>query len=294
MGTVLEELSAAVSALAERVGPAVVGVGGSGSGLVVGAGAVVTNAHNLREGEVTLTFADGRRAPGTVSGADLHGDLAVVAVDTADLTAPAFAELSPVSGSVVVALSNPGGTGVRISMGVVSAVDVAFRGPGGRRVTGALEHTAPLVRGSSGGPVVDASGRVVGIDTHRVGDGAYLALPADDALRQRIDALAQGQTPRRPRLGIAVAPPHVARRLRRAVGLSERPGVLVHAVEQDGPAARAGIGQGDLVVAVGDVAVGDVDDLASALEASAPGQPVVVHLVRGAEELTVTVELPPN
>lgn len=292
MGTVLEELSSAVSDLAERIGPAVVGVGRAGSGLVVGEGVVVTNAHNLREGEIDVVFSDGRRASGSVAGADLHGDLAVVSVDTGGAVPPPFADRPPAPGEVVVALANPAGAGVRVSLGVVSAVDVSFRGPGGRKVTGAVEHTAPLVRGASGGPVLDGRGAVVGIDTHRVGDGAYLALPADEALRTRIEALSRGEAPRRPRLGIAVAPPRVARRLRRAVGLPERDGVLVHAVEDGGPADAAGIHQGDLLVRVGEHEVLDVDTLAAALEDAPAGADVTVQLVRGADELSVTVRLP--
>src|SRR5579862_2761041 len=158
MTQVLEELSSAVSELAGRLAPSVVGVGRGGSGLVVGEGQVVTNAHNLRDGQVTVSFADGRRAEGTVAAADLQGDLAVVSVDTGGAPVPPFSESGAAVGTVVVALANPGGRGVRASVGTVSAVDVAFRGPGGRRVTGAVEHTAPLVRGSSGGPVVDARG----------------------------------------------------------------------------------------------------------------------------------------
>ncbi len=291
MTSVLEDMSAAVSDLAGRIGPAVVGVGRGGSGLVVGDGVVVTNAHNLREGDVAVAFADGRREAGSVAGADLHGDLAVVSVDTASVSAPAFAGAVASPGTLVVALANPGGSGVRVSLGVVSAVDVVFRGPGGRRVSGAIEHTAPLARGSSGGPVLDVTGAVVGIDTHRI-EGAYIALPADDDLRARIDALASGQTPRRPRLGIAAAPRRVARRLRQAVGLPERDGVLVHAVEESGPAAAAGIRQGDLIVRVGGFDVTDVDSLAAALEAAPGGQDVPVDVVRGAEELTVDVHLP--
>ena len=173
----------------------------------------------------------------------------------------------------------------------MSAVDVAFRGPGGRRVTGAVEHTAPLVRGSSGGPVVDARGAVIGIDTHRVGEGAYLAIVADAGLRARIDALGRGEAPARPRLGIAVAPSHVARRLRRAVGLPEREGVLVHAVEEGGPADRAGVRQGDLLVTVGATVVSDVDSLAAAVQHAA-GTTTQVGVVRGAEELSLSVEVP--
>ncbi len=194
-------------------------------------------------------------------------------------------------GDAVLALANPGGRAVRVSVGFVSALEVAFRGPGGRRVRGAVEHTAPLARGSSGGPVVDVLGNLVGIDTHRVGDGFYLALPADEDLKARVDALSRGEVPRRPRLGIAIAPPRVARRLRQSVGLPERDGLLVHAVEEGGAADRAGIRQGDLVVRVAGTSVATVDELAAALESSAPDASVEVLVVRGADEVTVTVDL---
>jgi serine protease Do len=194
-------------------------------------------------------------------------------------------------GDAVLALANPGGRAVRVSVGFVSALEVAFRGPGGRRVRGAIEHTAPLARGSSGGPVVDVLGNLVGIDTHRVGDGFYLALPADEDLKARVDALSRGEVPRRPRLGIAIAPPRVARRLRQSVGLPERDGLLVHAVEEGGAADRAGIRQGDLVVRVAGTSVATVDELAAALESSTPGASVEVLVVRGAEEVTLAVDL---
>ncbi|HZU81029.1 MAG TPA: S1C family serine protease [Acidimicrobiales bacterium] len=292
MASVLEELSAAISAVSEAVASSVVGVGRGGSGAVVGDGVVVTNAHNLRSEAVTVSFPDGRRVDGTATGVDGDGDLAVITVDTGDAPPLQLADAGPRSGEVVVAFANPAGAGVRGSLGMVSAVDVSFRGPNGRMVTGAFEHTAPLARGSSGGPVVDSSGRVRGIDTHRVGDGFYLAVSAGAELRARLDALAAGQAPHRPRLGIAVAPPHVAQQLRRSVGLPERPGLLVHAVNAEGPAAAAGIGQGDLIVRVAGIDVADVDQLARALEATQPAVPVAVDLVRGADEMTVTVLFP--
>jgi serine protease Do len=292
MAKVLEELSAAVRSAAENVGPSVVGVGAGGSGAVVGAGVVVTNAHNLRGEETVITFADGRRAAGRATGVDIDGDLAVVAVDTADAPALEWSSKAVGIGDAVLGLANPGGRGLRASVGFVSAVDVSFRGPGGRKVGGALEHTAPLARGSSGGPLVDSDGKLVGIDTHRIGDGFYLAVPATDELRRRVDALGRGEEPARPRLGIAVAPAHVARRLRQSVGLPDRDGILVRAVEDGGPAASAGISQGDLVVAVAGTAVATVDDLAAALAGAPTGVPVELAVVRGVEELTVSVTLP--
>ncbi len=291
MATVAEELSKSVADVAAKVAPSVVGVGAGGSGVVVGAGRVVTNAHNIRREEVVVTFADGRRADGRPAGVDVDGDLAVVSVDTGDAPALPVAGATVRLGDAVVALANPGGRTVRVSVGFVSALDVAFRGPGGRRVRGAIEHTAPLARGSSGGPVVDVLGRLVGVDTHRVGDGFYLALPADEELRTRVDALGRGEEPHRPRLGIAIAPPRVARRLRQSVGLPERDGLLVHAVEEGGPADGAGIRPGDLIVGVAGTDVTTVDALAAALEATDPHAAVEVHVVRGAEEITLRVDL---
>jgi serine protease Do len=291
VATVVEDLSKSVADVAARVAPSVVGVGAGGSGFVTAAGQVVTNAHNLRGGEVVVTFADGRRVQGGAAGVDVDGDLAVVSVDTGDAPALAWSDSGIRPGDAVLAFSNPGGRGTRVTVGFVSALDVAFRGPGGRRVDGAIEHTAPLARGSSGGPLVDSEGRVVGIDTHRVGDGFYLALPTDDALRTRVGSLARGETPRRPRLGIAIAPRQVARRLRRSVGLPERDGLLVHAVEDGGPADRAGIRKGDLIVRAAGTDVTSVDELAAALEGADPASPVELSVVRGADDVTVAVDL---
>jgi len=291
VATVVEELSKSVAEVATGVGASVVGVGAGGSGFVTAQGSVVTNAHNLRGGEIIVTFADGRRVEGGVAGVDVDGDLAVISVDTGAAPAIEWRDGPLRPGDAVVALANPGGRGARVSVGFVSSLDVAFRGPGGRRLAGAIEHTAPLARGSSGGPLVDSTGRLAGVDTHRIGDGFYLALPADGTLRTRIDALARGESPRRPRLGIAVAPPHVAKRLRRSVGLPERDGVLVHAVEESGPAGRAGLRKGDLIVRVAGTDVASVDGLAAALEAADAGAPVHVGVVRGADELTLAVDL---
>ena len=98
----------------------------------------------------------------------------------------------------VFALSNPGGRGLRVTFGFVSGIERTFRGPRGRRITGSLEHTAPLLPGSSGGPVLNAGGQLLGINTNRLGEGFYLAIPADEALRGRVDALARGEwRPRR-------------------------------------------------------------------------------------------------
>jgi serine protease Do len=292
----LEELEQAVTNVAEQAGTAVVGIGrgpGRGSGIVLADGRVATNAHNLRGDEVTVVFADGRSETGRVEGVDVDADLAVVAVDTGDARplpwAADGAEEGPIRlGTAVFALANPGGRR-RVTVGFVSAVNRAFRGPRGRRITGSVEHTAPLGRGSSGGPVVTADGRLLGINTNRLGDGFYLAIPADAELRRRLDALARGESPARPRLGVGIAPARVARRLRSAVGLPERDGLLVRAVEEGSPAERAGVRVGDLIATAGGREVRDADELHEVLDSLGEAGTLQLALVRGTDELTVIV-----
>jgi serine protease Do len=261
---------------------------GRGAGVVVGPGLVVTNAHNLRGATVTVTFADGRQETGSVAGADIDGDLAVIQVPTGDIEPLEWADTAAEVGTPVFAV---GGSpfGPRITFGLVSAVGQAFRGPGGRLVGGSLEHTAPLSRGSSGGPVVDAAGRLLGINTNRLGDGFYLALPAGPELRTRIDRLAQGDVPARRRLGVALVPSPAARHLRKAVGLPERDGVLVREVEEGSPAEAAGIREGDLLTTANGRDLRIPDDLFAALDALGDDEALTLHVVRGVEELDVAV-----
>ena len=290
--TILDEIGASIRQLAEGAGASVVGIGqrwGAGSGIVLGAGQVLTNAHNVRGDQVTVTFADGRTAEGSVAGHDIDGDLAVISVDTGEAPAlPWASRASAEIGKPVFALANPGGRGLRVTFGFVSGIERTFRGPRGRRITGSLEHTAPLLPGSSGGPVLDADGQLFGINTNRLGEGFYLAIPADETLRGRADALARGETATSPRLGVAIAPGHVARRLRRAVGLPDTDGLLIREVVEASPAARAGLASGDLIVAAGGQPARTPDDLFNAL-AAARGGTLELKVVRGADERTLQV-----
>jgi len=288
--SLIDDLQGAIQGAAASAGPSVVGIGRHqrGSGVVVADGRVLTNAHNLRGDEVTVTFADGRSTVATVVGVDHDGDLAVVSVDTAGAPPLDWATDAALGvGAIVFGLAASRSAGTRITLGTVSAVGRAFRGPGGRRISGSIEHTAPLASGSSGGPLLDGSGRLAGLNTNRIGEGFYLALPADAALRERVESLAAGTSVERPRLGIAIAPAFVARRMRRSVGLPDRDGLLVRGVEDDSPAAKAGIARGDLIVAVAGNAVTDADELLDAIGAAK--QPYPILLVRGADEVTVTI-----
>jgi S1-C subfamily serine protease len=263
MNQVLEALQQAVAEAADGVGPSVVGLGrgwGRGSGVVIAPGQVLTVAHVLRGEEVAVTFADGEVAEGRVAGSDPDLDVAVIAVETGDVAPLAW---------------DPAGRG--------------FRGPRGRRVAGSIEHTAPLPRGSSGGPLVDAGGRLLGLNAVRRDGGFILALPADAALQRRVGELARGEAVERPRLGVALAPSRVARKLRASVGLPDRDGLLVRGVVDDSPAARAGLERGDLLVRAGDRPLASMDDLFDALDGA--GDTLAVAVVRGAEERALEISL---
>ncbi len=286
--SVLIELQEAVAAVAVAAGPSVVGIGSRlrGSGVVIAEGRVLTNAHNLHGPGVTVRFADGRTARGTATGVDWDGDLAVIEVDTSGAPPVAWAAGGATIGSAVFAAAATPAGGARVSFGFVSSVERAFRGPGrAADLRLGRAHRPAGTRARPGSPLLDADGALVALNTNRVGEGFYLALPADASLRARVDALASGESPERPHLGIAVAPARVARRLRRSVGLPERDGVLVRGVEDGSPAAAAGIAEGDLLVAAGGRPVDDVDALHEALRDS--GFPLEVTLVRGIEERTV-------
>jgi serine protease Do len=289
---VLEDLQQLISGGAERFGHSVVGLGRGwslGSGTIIGKDRVLTNAHNLRRDEVTVTFSDGTREPGTVAGVDTDLDLAVIDVKTNGRQALEWGNGDELSiGAPVLAFGNPGGRGLRVTLGFVSSGPRSFRGPRGRRVSGAIEHTAPLPRGSSGGPLLDAEGRLVGLNTIRVDGNLILALPVA-ALRERVEALARGEEKTTPRLGVAVAPPRVARRMRRAVGLPEREGVLVRRVEDGSPAEAAGIERGDLIAAAGERQIDSVDALYAALDALSNGAKLPLTVVRGTEERELEV-----
>jgi serine protease Do len=297
-------LQDAIAGAAATVGPSVVGLGrgwGHGSGVVIADGHVLTSAHSLRRDEAMVSFADGRRETATVAGVESDLDLAVLAVDTGDAppvrwepaggrAAGASAAEAPGIGAPVIALANPGGRGLRATLGFVSSGERSFRGPRGRRIRGAIEHTAPLPRGSSGGPLVDPDGNLLGINSLRLDGGLILAVPAGAAVKERMLGLARGDAVAPHRLGVAIAPPRVARRLRNAVGLPERDGLLVRAVQDDSPGAEAGVEAGDLIVAAGGLPTANVEALYTALdEVPGAGGELELTLVRGTDERTVAV-----
>jgi serine protease Do len=293
---VINEIEAQIAELAATRGAAVVGIGRGwrfGSGTVIGHHRVLTAAHHVRSEGITVSFGEERTTTGELVGVDRDLGLALLEVDTGEIEplawAPADAEVG--IGTAVVALANPGGRGLRASLGFVAAADRGFRGPRGRRVSGAIEHTATLPRGSAGGPLLDADGRLLGVNALRLEGGLIIALGPGSGLREAAERLGRGEQAERPFLGVAVASVHASRRMRRAVGLPERDGLLVRGVEESSPAAGAGIEAGDLIVGVGGAPVEGIDALHRALDAGAPDGGLTLTVVRGTEERQVQVEL---
>ena len=310
------EMETAIAAAVRDQGPAVVGIdrrSGRGTAVVTAPGVVLTLASNLRDPAAGVGLEIGDRVVvGAVAGIDDALDLAVIRADTGTIvplvwapSAPAVDEVgardpadagavgppaAPVVGQAVIALANPGGQGLRATPGFIAAVERRYRGPRGRVVGGALEHTAPLPRGAGGGPLLDLSGRLLGLNAVRVHGGLILTLPGP-AVAERAARLLAAEPDSTPQLGVAVVSPRVARRLRRAVGLPEREGLLIQGVAAGSPAERARLLEGDLIVAAGPAPVDGVDALYAALDRAATDGTIDLQIVRGVDERTVAVEL---
>jgi len=279
-----------VTSKAQTVGPSVVGLrhgARRGSGLVVAQDRVAVLTHSIARTPIEVVFSDGRSAEAEPAGADRRHGLTVLQVPTLDAPIIAFSEHSVEIGDVVYALANPGASGLRVTEGRVSAAALTVRGRHGRPVDGVIEHTAPLPRGSGGGPLVDDAGQVLGLNVLRSDPGFLLALPAT-VVAPVIERLLGGG-PETAHLGLALVPPRASRRMRAAVGLAERDGLIVRDIEADGPAARAGVHTGDLLVGLGEADLKTIGDVFRALDAAVDR--VALRLVRGTDELELTVDL---
>ena len=174
----------------------------------------------------------------------------------------------------MVALANPWGRGLSATLGFVASSRT--------RPAVGVAHTALCPRGASGGPLVAPDGGLLGFNVTRLDGGFVLATATDADTRERIEKLVAGERRSDRTLGVAIAPPRVAKRLRRSVGLDERDGLLVRGVEADSAAFGAGIRHGDLIVAVGDSPIASVDDLLAQLETG--GDELAVTVLRGVDE----------
>jgi S1-C subfamily serine protease len=314
----LDAYSSAVVGVVERAGPAVVslevrgvlkaktGIGpqGAGSGFVVAPdGYVMTNSHVVAAGkDLRVRTAGGETLQANLVGDDPATDLALVKIDASGLAelgavAPFLAmngALSPRPGQLVVAIGNPLGFESTVSTGVVSALGRSLRGRAGRLIDGVIQHTAPLNPGNSGGPLLDAKGRVIGVNTAIIArsQGIGFAVGVETAAWVLGQLLAHGVV-RRAWLGIGAVRRPLDRRLARHHGLGAA-AVEVQSVERDSPAERAGLRDGDLIAAFAATATEGVDDLHRALRSWPPGQAAELAVIRRGQRITVAITPAPS
>src|SRR3569833_2786048 len=298
---VLDAYSKAVVGAVELVGPAVVSIyvgrdagsgeaggrergGGAGSGVVVTPdGYVLTNEHEEQQvDQARVAFVDGRNVPAVVVGRDPATDLAVLPAQTGALPYALLATAKPLRvGHLVVAVGNPLGFESSVSAGVVSALGRSLRSRQGRLIEGIVQHTAALNPGNSGGPLLDAQGRVVGINTAIIAtaQGIGFSVPAATAQWILPEILTQGRV-RRAYLGISVRDRALETRLVRALDLPVTRAVEIMSRDEQGPAANADLHSGDLIVAVNDAPVNGIDALHLQLSRCPVGTPITLQVIR--------------
>jgi S1-C subfamily serine protease len=290
---VVEDISAAVVSIAVRMQKGRTAAVAAGSGIVIAAdGYVLTNNHLIAEArQVDVRFTDGKVLRGRMVGADPPTDLAVIQLGAAALIhAPLGDSSSLKAGSFVIAIGNPLGFDSTVSTGVVSAIGRGLRSIDGRLIENIVQHTAPLNPGNSGGPLVNSQGEVVGINTAIIDatQGVAFAIPSNTASWVVSQLLSHGRV-RRGYLGIFGTLRPLEKRMIRLYSLPRESAVEVISVDPDGPAARAGVKIGDLVIGMGGQEVATIDDLHRFLNEWPFGSQVAITVLRGMEKLHLLI-----
>src|SRR6185312_10575624 len=292
----------------DKVGPAVLhlqveaerGRGGAGSGVVFTPdGYVLTNSHVIAGGKkVTATFADGRASGTTIIGDDPDTDLALLRLDG---EAPVSAKLGSARGlrvgQLVVAIGNPFGFQCTVTAGVVSALGRSLRARSGRLIDSVIQTDAALNPGNSGGPLVNAQGEVIGINTAIIAmaQGICFSISADTVEFVASRLIRDGRV-RRSYIGVAGQNVVIPRKVVRFHGLARESGVLVQSAAQDGAAAAGGLLSGDIIVEFDGHPIGDIDELHRLLVEDRLGVSVPMVILRRELKLTLPVvprEIPP-
>ncbi len=294
----LDAYSRVVVSVASRVGPSVVKIDargrGTGSGfLLTPDGYVVTNSHVVHgASRLDVTLTDGRTLPGHLAGEDPHTDLALVRLHALEL--PPAVELGDARalrvGQLVIAIGNPHGFEGTVTAGVVSATGRSLRASSGRLIDDIIQTDAALNPGSSGGPLVDARGRVIGVNTAMIGGAQGLCFAISVSTAEVIVGrlIREGRV-RRSYLGIGGQTVPLPRRVVRFFDLSAETGLLVVSVEKGSPAARAGLRDGDIVVRVDGHVVPTIDALLRLLTEERVGVPATFSVVRGTRMVEIAV-----
>jgi S1-C subfamily serine protease len=292
----LARLSDDLAAAVERAGAGVVTVNARrrmpASGIVwTEDGLIVTANHVVeRDEDITVGLPDGREVAARLVGRDPGTDLALLKAEAGDLTPAPRAGAAAKIGHFVLAVARPGPSGPMASFGVVSVVGGAWRTAQGGTVEGFVRADVAMLPGFSGGPLVDARGQVLGLNTSGLGRGGGLTVPVA-AIQKVVDALQAHGKVRRGFLGIGAQAVRLPAALVQTHGLPREQGLLVVAVEPDGPAERDGVLLGDIIVALDGEPVAEVEELQDRLSGDRVGRPLPVRVIRAGapHELRVTV-----
>ncbi len=285
----------------DQVGPAVLhlqveaerGRGGAGSGVVFTPdGYVLTNSHVIAGGKrVTATFADGRSSGTSVVGDDPDTDLAVLRLDgEAQVSARLGSSRGLRVGQLVVAIGNPFGFQCTVTAGVVSALGRSLRARSGRLIDSVIQTDAALNPGNSGGPLVNAHGEVIGINTAIIAmaQGICFSISADTVEFVASRLIRDGRV-RRCYIGVAGQNVSLPRRLVRFHGLAQESGVLVQSMAPDAAAQSGGVRDGDIIVEFDGLPIGDIDALHRLLTEERVGLPIAIGVLRRGEKIALEV-----
>jgi S1-C subfamily serine protease len=313
-GSLLDAYSTAVTGAVERMSPSVVNIEvhqaagrtrsgeprerqGGGSGFVFTPdGLILTNSHVVHDAvRIAVTLADGRRMPATVIGDDPASDLAVIRLDQPHGEPGAVAAALGDSqrlrvGQIVIAIGAPYGFQSTVTAGVVSALGRSLRSYSGRLIDDVIQTDASLNPGNSGGPLVDSAGRVVGVNTATIlpAQGICFAIGINTAKFVASRLLRDGRI-RRSYIGVSAQTVPVHRRVVRFYDLPKEMGVVVLGVEENSPAKRAGLREGDIIVALEGQPVAGVDDLHRVLTDVRVGVSCSLTVLRWTEKLELKV-----
>ncbi len=293
MSNVLVDLSNAMAAAAEKAGASTVTVNARrrmpASGIAIAPDQILTANHVVEFDEgLTVALPDGTEIPATLAGRDPGSDLALLRLSQPKAQTAEPAQESRI-GQLVLALGRPSAEGIEASLGVVSAVG----GPVHTRHGGLDKYirtdTTPFP-GFSGGPLVDAEGRVVGLNTSGFGHGAAITIPAELAWKIG-DQLAKHGTVKRGYLGIRGQGVEIPEAAQKALKRDQATGLLLVGVESDSPAQAAGLMVGDIIVAINGRPIFNHDELLAYLSSDAVGKPAPVEVLRGGQPQTLTVTI---
>ncbi len=284
--TALSDLSQTLAAAVELGGASVVRVEArsrfAASGIVYSADGVIVTANHVVEEEdnIGIGLADGRTLTAKLVGRDATTDIAVLRAQASGLTTRAWADLSALKvGHLALALGRPGKT-TMATLGIVSAFADAWRTPAGGKLDHYLQTDVVMYPGFSGGPLVDANGNLIGMNSSALMRGVSLTIPGT-TLKSVVETLLTKGRVSRGYLGVGAQPVRLPEAL--AKQLNQETGLLLVSVEPKGPADKAGLMLGDVIVAVAGDAVKHLDDLLAALSGDRVGTTVPVKIVRGGQ-----------